>query len=181
MSDRKRCPDWRGVLLSLPTGAGVVLRDYDAPDRKQMAAEMAELCGRRGLVLIIGGDPDLALAFSAGLHMPEKMAPTLRRHLARMPKGGRRLPNRPVTLSVHGFGGLEAARQMRPDAVLISPVFTTKSHPGTPALGAGRFNALARQSPCPVYALGGMTEARVKKLAASNMAGYAAIGGFTAD
>ncbi|MEC7091739.1 MAG: thiamine phosphate synthase, partial [Pseudomonadota bacterium] len=117
MTDRHRLPNWKEVLSTLPEGTGVILRDYDAPDRKKMAKQIADICAARGLVLSIGGDPGLALALGAGLHMPEKQAPTLFRHLSRIPADAL------VTLSVHSASGVISARQISVDAVLISPVF----------------------------------------------------------
>ena len=101
MTDRHRLPNWKEVLSTLPEGTGVILRDYDAPDRKKMAEQIADICAARGLVLSIGGDPELALALGAGLHMPEKQAPTLFRHLSRIPADAL------VTLSVHSARGCD--------------------------------------------------------------------------
>lgn len=174
MTDRHRLPNWEEVLTALPQGTGVILRDYDAPNRQKMAEHAATICAEQGLILSIAGDPNLAIALNAGLHMPEKQAPSLYRHLSRLPAAA------PVTLSVHGARGLSVAGRMRVDAVLISPVFSTKSHPDAPALGPTRFAALAQNSPCPVYALGGMSETRLKRLGMipTNIIGYAAIESF---
>ena len=68
MTDRHRLPNWKEVLSGLPEGTGVILRDYDAPDRKKMAEQIADICAARGLVLSIGGDPELALALGAEVH-----------------------------------------------------------------------------------------------------------------
>ena len=175
MTDRHRLPNWKEVLSTLPEGTGVILRDYDAPDRKKIAEQIADICAARGLVLSIGGDPELALALGAGLHMPEKQAPTLFRHLPRIPADAL------VTLSVHSARGLISARQISVDAVLISPVFPTSSHPNAATLGPMRFASLVKDCPCPVYALGGMSETRFKRLGtlrAHNIVGYAAIEAF---
>ena len=175
MTDRHRLPNWKEVLSTLPEGTGVILRDYDALDRKKMAEQIADICAARGLVLSIGGDPELALALGAGLHMPEKQAPTLFRHLSRIPADAL------VTLSVHSARGVISARQISVDAVLISPVFPTNSHPNAATLGPVRFASLVKDCPCPVYALGGMSETRLKRLGtfrAHNIVGYAAIEAF---
>ena len=100
MTDRHRLPNWQEVLTVLPEGTGVIFRDYDAPDRKKMAELIADICVARGLILSIAGDPELALGLNAGLHMPENLAPSLFRHLSRLPM------NAFVTLSVHNMRGL---------------------------------------------------------------------------
>jgi thiamine monophosphate synthase len=163
------------VLTLLPEGTGVIFRDYDAPDRKKIAELVADICMAQGLILSIAGDPELALGLNAGFHMPEKQAPSLLRHLSRLPV------NAFVTLSVHNMRGLISAQHLPVDAVLISPVFTTNSHSDAATLGPVRFASLAKNSPCPVYALGGMSEAQLKRVNSihtSNLVGYAAIDAF---
>ena len=175
MTDRHRLPNWQEVLTLLPEGTGVIFRDYDAPDRKKIAELVADICMAQGLILSIAGDPELALGLNAGFHMPEKQAPSLLRHLSRLPV------NAFVTLSVHNMRGLISAKHLPVDAVLISPVFTTNSHTDAATLGPVRFASLAKNSPCPVYALGGMSEARLKRVNSihtSNLVGYAAIDAF---
>jgi thiamine monophosphate synthase len=175
MTDRHRLPNWQEVLTLLPEGTGVIFRDYDAPDRKKIAELVADICMAQGLILSIAGDPELALGLNAGFHMPEKQAPSLLRHLSRLPV------NAFVTLSVHNMRGLISAKHLPVDAVLISPVFTTNSHSDAATLGPVRFASLAKNSPCPVYALGGMSEAQLKRVNSihtSNLVGYAAIDAF---
>ena len=62
---------------------------------------------------------------------------------------------------------IATAARARADAVLLSPVFATRSHPGGRALGPLRFLMLARQSPLPVIALGGMTRQRAARLSSA--------------
>lgn len=76
--------------------------------------------------------------------------------------------------TAHSLHQIGMAVRAGAHAVLLSPVFATRSHPGAPVLGAVRFLALARQSPLPVIALGGMTKARAARLP---VAGWAAIDG----
>ncbi|MEM8726358.1 MAG: thiamine phosphate synthase [Pseudomonadota bacterium] len=56
------------------------------------------------------------------------------------------------------------ANRFGADAVLLSPVFTTRSHPGGKVLGAQRFRRLASYARTPVIALGGMNAARAREL-----------------
>lgn len=71
-----------------------------------------------------------------------------------------RLNTRPAVrlwgASCHNAEELARAAELGADFVVISPVLPTASHPGEPVLGWAGFAALARQSPLPVYALGGM-------------------------
>lgn len=78
--------------------------------------------------------------------------------------------------TAHDLRDIAAAARAGADAVLLSPVFPTRSHPGKPVLGALRFNVLARLSPLPVLALGGMTRRRLAQVRAH---GFAAIDGLS--
>lgn len=169
MTDRHRLPDPLGAARALPRGSAVILRD--APDRLALGRALKALCARRGLLLLVAGDPALARALKAdGVHWPE----------ARLP---RRVgaPWALVTASAHGRAGLVRARAAGVDAVLVSPVLPTDSHPGAKALGLVRFRALARAADPPVLALGGIDAKTARRLFARGLgrgapAGVAAIG-----
>jgi len=65
---------------------------------------------------------------------------------------------------VHSLREIGRANRQRADAVLFSPVFATRSHPGAKTLGVVRFRLLARWSRVPVIALGGMDQAAARRL-----------------
>src|SRR5690606_21471926 len=66
--------------------------------------------------------------------------------------------------SAHDLAELAGAMRRGADAILLSPVFATRSHPGAPTLGPLRFRLLARHSRAPVIALGGMSAATARRL-----------------
>ena len=157
------------IAARLPRGSGVIYRDYAAPDRAAYAAEMAKLARRRGLVLLVAGDAALARAVgAAGLHLPEHRL-------------GRRLPPPPggglVTAAVHSRQAILRAARAGVDAVLLSPVFATKSHPDARPIGPHRLARLLRVSCLPVYALGGIDATRARRLP-PRLAGIAALRAF---
>ncbi len=76
----------------------------------------------------------------------------------------------------HSAHELAQARRSQVDAVIISPVFPTQTHPGEPALGRIKFLVMARSANKPVIALGGMTLKRARGLPGY---GWAAIDGLT--
>jgi thiamine-phosphate pyrophosphorylase len=78
--------------------------------------------------------------------------------------------------TAHDLHEVGLAARLGADAVLLSPVFLTATHPGGAVLGPVRFHLLARQSPLPVIALGGMTSARARAL---NSPRWAAIDGLS--
>lgn len=67
-------------------------------------------------------------------------------------------------VTAHSLRELGKANRVRCDAVLLSPVFATNTHPGARYLGSTRFQLLASRSRVPVIALGGMNAARAGKL-----------------
>jgi thiamine-phosphate pyrophosphorylase len=82
-----------------------------------------------------------------------------------------------VTAAAHSPIAIRLAARLGVDAVLLSPVFATASHPDARTLGPLRFARWARESPVPVYALGGIDAARARRLRGSGAVGFAGIGG----
>lgn len=66
---------------------------------------------------------------------------------------------------------------MKADAVFVSPVFATASHPERGALGATRFAALVGESTA-AYALGGIETKTIRQLVAHRIVGIGLIGGW---
>lgn len=173
MTDSARHPDPLAVVRRLPRGAGVIYRHYDHPGRDRLAATLARLCRRRGLVLLIGNDPRLALAVEAqGVHFSEGVGRNL------VPPLRRLASHWLVSMSVHSFSAVAWANRLGVDLMLASSVFPTPSHPGGRTLGIAGLARLCRKARCPVYALGGVTEAHWPELQRVGAAGLAGIGLF---
>ncbi len=172
LTDPLRLSDPRALLPRLPAGSAVILRHGDPQTRGALAAQLAPLCRRHRLHLLIAGDPGLALRVgAAGVHWPERQ----------LPRGRWRRPRKAmlVTAAAHGRAAIQAARHAGVDAVLVSPVLPTQSHPGAPVLGIWRFAALVARAALPVYALGGINRHTARRLAGSGAVGIAAIGGLS--
>ena len=76
-------------------------------------------------------------------------------------------PRRPGLLTIataHDMREIASANRMEADAVMLSPVFPTRSHPDATTLGPLRFRMLALHARMPVIALGGMDEDRAQRL-----------------
>lgn len=174
MTDAVRLTDPTAAVTRLPRGSAVIVRHPDPAERERLARHLLGLCRPRGLRLMIAGDVRLAVAVG-GLHLPEAML----RHGRRGWRGFRR-PGWLVTAAAHSPAAIQVAVRAGVDAVLLSPVFATASHPDARPLGPLRFAALVRQSPIPVYALGGVSAASASRLITSGAAGFAAIGGLAA-
>lgn len=145
---------WR-ALDRLPRGAGVVFRHYaiDTPARLALMRRVAAVARKRRLVLVIAGE-DRGIAGS-GTH--NRRGAGLR------------------TASAHTRREAIAAMRTGADAVFVSPVFATRSHPGARALGPIRFALMVQGLTVPVIALGGMTANRARRLRALGASGWAAI------
>jgi thiamine-phosphate pyrophosphorylase len=79
------------------------------------------------------------------------------------------------TASAHTRREAIAAVRAGADAVFVSPVFATRSHPGARALGQIRFALMVQGLAIPVIALGGMTPRRARRLQWLGASGWAAI------
>jgi len=174
MTDRERLANPVPVVETLPRGSAVILRHYGDPEREALAFRLASVCRGRDLRLLIAEDISLAVRVRAhGIHLPEARvaipARTWRTH-------GRH--EWLVTAAAHSPGAVMRAARAGAHAVLLSPVFPTKSHPDAAPIGPLRFAAWVRESPLPVYALGGISVSSARRLASSGAAGFAGIGGF---
>ena len=171
VTDAARLPNPLTAAARLPAGAAVILRDYDAPDRFELAMALAILCRARRLRFLVAADARLAARVGAdGLHLPEGLIPRARRRWPR---------NWLITAAAHSPVALWRAWRVGADAALLSPVFATASHPGAGTVGALRFTAWSVASPLPVYALGGISAGTARRLTDSRAVGLAGIGGMT--
>lgn len=171
VTDARRGGDPLRLAASLPAGATLIFRHYEAPDRSILAMRLAALCRKNRLTLMVAGDFDLAIRARAGLHLPDGMA-------AHAPARIRLWKRRGGTLTVaaHDRAGLRRAARLGAQAALLSPVFATRSHPGIKPLGIVAFRRLAREAKLPVIALGGIDRTSVLQLKSAPIAGVAAVG-----
>jgi thiamine-phosphate pyrophosphorylase len=156
------------AIARLPRGSAVVVRHYslDETARRDLFARIRRIGRSRDLRILLAGDEATAREWGAhGHHSRHRRTANAKPWLHSAP--------------VHDLPELRAAIRAGADAVLLSPLFATRSHPGARPLGAARFAAIARRSCVPVIALGGVRprhEALVRQLGA---AGFAAIDGLT--
>jgi len=171
LTDDERTPDPLPAIANLPRGSLVILRARDATRRRDLACKAAHLAQRRGLMLSIAGDASLAAEVSAdGLHLAE----------SEIEKAGRyRSTDKSLLLTAAGHSAYAVLRAHLAGvhAVLLSPIFATQSHPDRPPIGLTRLRTIARASPIPIYALGGIDAKNAEQLKNIPLAGIAAIGG----
>lgn len=153
----------------------MIYRAFGAANADATAARLAKIARARGLTLLVGADAGLAERCGAdGVHLPE-------RGLAEAPALRRARADWRITGAAHGPEGLRAAEAAGLDAVLLSPVFATRSASGHAPLGLERFTELVAATSLPVYALGGIDARTAARLAGSGAAGIAAVDGVAAE
>jgi thiamine-phosphate pyrophosphorylase len=163
VSDARNDAVLEAALARLPRGSGLVFRHYHLPpdQRRARFAELRRVARRHGHRLFLSADARTGRRWGAdGAYGPAQQLAT-----------GPRLPR---LVTVHSLSDLRQTN--RATAVVVSPVFATRSHPGARALGPVRFLLLARHSRWPAIALGGMTPHRAGALKAAR---WAAIDGLS--
>jgi thiamine-phosphate pyrophosphorylase len=174
MTDDERLPDPLTAARALPRGSMVVVRARDTAKREGLGRDMLKVSRSHGFAVLVAADPVLAVRLRAdGIHLPETQAHEAAHWRARF-------PSMMLTTAVHSLAAVMRARTLPVDAIFLSPIFATKSHPGGAALTALRASIIARASGKPVYALGGINGRNASLLACDAFSGIAAIGALAA-
>ncbi|WP_232332836.1 thiamine phosphate synthase [Novosphingobium aquimarinum] len=149
VSDKRNDAALESALARLPCGSGLVFRHYHlAPAERRRRFRALR---RSGIVGIWSGTAAEAQRAGAQGAYGDPL------RLARGPRLMR-------FATAHDLREIGRANRHRADAILLSPVFATRSHPGGETLGPVRFRLLAARSRVPVIALGGMDHARARRL-----------------
>ncbi len=159
MSDERIGDALMPAIKSLPRGSGVVFRHYSlSPSARRVLFDAVRVeCIRQHHMLLLAGPPRLARLWRAdGAHGYMRGC---------------------VSSPVHNMRERVAAERRGAEIMFVSPVFATRSHPGSRTLGKARFSRLSRGARAAVIALGGMNAPHAKSLRGSNIHGWAAIDG----
>lgn len=152
------------ALARLPRGSCFIFRHYGlaAGERRARFEELARIARRHGHCTVLSDTPRQARRWgAAGVYgAPGRLA---------------RGPAMLRLVTAHSLRELARANLGRADMVLLSPVFPTRSHPGTRSLGPVQFRLLAARSRVPVIALGGMNAHRARSLGAQKWAAIQAL------
>ncbi len=142
VSDARNDAVLEAALRKLPRGSGFVFRHRHLPpaQRHERFARLARIARSHGHLVALAGSRAEARRWGADIAYGP---------------GGQLAP-------VHDLS--EIGRAGGAKAVLLSPVFPTRSHPGASALGPLRFRLLAARAKVPVIALGGMTPGTARRI-----------------
>ena len=154
ISDERNDAVLEVALDRLPRGSGFIYRHYHLPPGERVARyiELEPIARRRGHCVILADSALTALEWDADGHYGAPRALDPRR------EGLLRLA------TAHSAREIAEANRADADAVLLSPVYPTRSHAGAKPLGPKRFRILAALSRAPVIALGGMTQGGADRL-----------------
>lgn len=151
VSDARNDAGLSRAIARLPRGSGVIFRHrhLEPAARRARFDEVLRAARARGCVVVLAGGMGEARAWGAdGAYGAARV-------LARGGVGVR-------LVTAHSLREIGAAR--RADAVVLSPVFATRSHVGSAVLGAVRWLLLARRCRERAVALGGMDAVRARRL-----------------
>jgi thiamine-phosphate pyrophosphorylase len=153
-------------------GCAVQLREKDLPTREllELALRVRERTAAAGATLLINDRVDLCWATdSDGVHLPSDGLPT---EVVRRLLGERGV----IGVSAHTLDEAVRAEEQGADFVLYGPVYATPSKSAYgPPQGLGRFADVAARLRIPVFAVGGVTAARVPELLRAGARGVGVI------
>lgn len=154
LSDKRNNETLEAALARLPRESGFIYRHYHLPEpeRYHRFRHLRRIARSRGHCIILADSAMTAAEWGAdGVYGAPLALWPRRAGLVQL-------------ATAHNPREIAMASRKGADAVLLSPVFSTRSHPGAPVLGPVRFLALARLSAVPVIALGGMTSEGARHL-----------------
>jgi len=154
------------ALHSFRDPIGFVFRHYHLPPEERFARwlSLRRIALAEGHLAILADDALTAREWGAdGIYgAPRALCP--------------RRANLLTIATAHNMREIAQANRAGADAVMLSPVFPTRSHPDAKTLGPIRFLHMARHARMPVIALGGMTQRSAHRL---RWPRWAAIDGLT--
>ena len=168
VSDARNDSMLESALTRLPRESGFIFRHYHLAPQDRFARfldlrRVARVCGH---TVILADSAQTAREWGAdGIYGAARSLAPRRRDILQL-------------ATAHSLREIGEANRMGADAVLLSPAFPTRSHPGAPALGPVPFRLMATHARMPVIALGGMSAARARAL---HWPRWAAIDGLTAS
>ncbi len=163
-TDERNDPLLERAIMRLPRRSGIVFRHYhlQEPLRRARFEQVKKLARRRGHIVFLAGTPALAKRCRAdGVHGLIKRRSQL----------GGLLHSAPV----HDAREIHRANRSSADIFFLSPVFSTRSHPGQRPLNPAQTKRLAALCNGTVIYLGGMNRQRYRMRKNHQTHGWAAI------
>ncbi|MEM9502069.1 MAG: thiamine phosphate synthase [Pseudomonadota bacterium] len=166
ISDARNDAELEDALMRIPRGSGFIFRHYhlDNSERWERFRALRRIARAHDHTVILADSALTATDWGAdGIYGAPRSFYPRRRDLLHF-------------ATAHDLAEIGLANRLGTDAVLLSPVFATRSHPGGKVLGKARFRLLAHHAQVPVIALGGMDRHGANSL---NWPRWAAIDGLS--
>ena len=145
-------------------------RDLDTPDLLALARDLCAAAHARGVRVMINDRADLALALgTAGVHLRSDSLPV---------SAARRLlgPDCLIGASAHSPDDVARAESEGADFTVLGPIYDTPSKRGYgPPVGLRPLEDAVRRCRIPIFAIGGVTVARVAELRGAGAHGVAVV------
>lgn len=151
----------------------VILREKDlSPEEYQeLASQVLPVCNAEGVPCILHAFPEVARALQvSALHLP---LPALRRLEAET-----RQRFHVLGTSCHSVADVREAQAIGCTYVTLGHIYATDCKRGVPPRGLGVLREAVQAATVPVYAIGGVTRARLAEVLATGVAGAAVMSGF---
>lgn len=150
--------------------AAIVLREKDMEEvaYEALAREVQAICRRHQVPFIAHTYARVAVHLGAdGLHLP---LPLLRR----LRESGEALPAHLGT-SCHSLADVREAKRLGCSYLIAGHIYATSCKPGLPPRGLAFLREVTAVAELPVYAIGGITPARLKEVREAGAAGGCAM------
>lgn len=171
MTDPERLPDVVTAVAKLPPNSAVIYRHFGKSSRKDEALAIRDITQRKNIQLLIGNDPELALACQAdGVHF-SRDAKVERPMLWRQ-----KCPNWIISMAGLKQGRYEGDIFVL-DALFVSSIFQSSSPSAGTPIGIEGLKAQTKNLSVPIFALGGINTQTAPELLGSGAAGLAAVTG----
>lgn len=154
LSDERNDAGLEEALCRLPRRSGFIYRHYHLAeaDRWKRFEHLRKLANQFQHRVILADSALTAREWGAdGIYGAPRALYPQRRDLIQL-------------ATAHDMREIGLANRFGTDAVILSPVFRTRSHPAGKTLGPARFRMLATHAQMPVIALGGMNSSTAKRL-----------------
>lgn len=170
MTDPVRITDPVAAAHAMPIGSTVIYRHFGKCDRHEEAGRLRAVTLERRQQLLIGHDPELAIAAGAdGVHFRRHSAPGL----AALWRS--RIPEWIITRAGLKSGAIFEQPVSALDAVFVSSIFESRSPSAGMPVGVEALTAICKKLDVPVIALGGIKPSNAGDLIGTGAAGLAGV------
>ena len=166
---------------------GLILREKDLShaDYLELARQVKAICDAAGVPFFIHSDLRAGAALGCGnIHMSIQTLRALRAgdgealHGGSFPADGAAFPEQLLSVSCHSLEEAVEARALGADRIILGTIYETECKKGLKGRGVSFVAEVCRAISLPVYAIGGVTPARMPELLAAGAAGGCMMSGF---